>query len=65
VFSCRDLLWRLTVLLHVDLQTLVEATGLALVAPCYVNHTMPALLADIVEIAENHNNGASLNLIRM
>jgi hypothetical protein len=56
---------RLTVFLHVNLQTLVEATGLALVAACHVNHAMPALLADVVEITANHNNGVSLNHIRM
>jgi hypothetical protein len=50
------LLWSLTVLLHVDLQTLVEATGLALVAARDVNHAMSTLLAHVVQITANHNN---------
>jgi hypothetical protein len=65
VLEYRDFLWRLTVLLHVDLQTLVEATGLALVAARDVNHAMPALLADVVQITANHNNDVCFNLSRM
>lgn len=65
--SVRDirLLWSLTVLLHVDLQALVEAAGLALVAACDVNHAMSALLAHIVQITVNHNNGVCVSFGRL
>ena len=42
----------LTFLLHVDIQTLLEPAGLALVPPGHVHDTSPILLAHVVKIPE-------------
>lgn len=51
---CSAFFHRLTILLHVDLQTLVEATSLALVAAGDVNHATSVLFADVVQVATKH-----------
>lgn len=40
----------LTVFLHVDSEALVEAAGLALVAPRHVHHAAAALLAHVLQV---------------
>jgi len=55
----------LTILLHVDLQTLVEATGLALVAAGDVNHATSVLFADVVQVATKHKTNFCSDMRRV
>ncbi len=45
-----DIRCELTLLFHVDLQTLFEAAGLALIPACDIHHTIAVLFANVIQI---------------